>query len=87
MTTTKSEAKGQPGAAAGLLAGKVCVVSGVGPGLGRQAARALAAHGGDVVLAARREANLEEVLGEVTALGARALAVPTNIVDADACAR
>jgi NAD(P)-dependent dehydrogenase (short-subunit alcohol dehydrogenase family) len=86
MTTTKSKADGGAGTAAGLLAGKVCVVSGVGPGLGRQAARALAAHGADVVLAARREANLEEVLAEVTALGARALAVPTNIVDPDACA-
>jgi NAD(P)-dependent dehydrogenase (short-subunit alcohol dehydrogenase family) len=85
MTTTKSEAEG--GAlGSGLLSGKVCVVSGVGPGLGRQAALALAAHGADVVLAARREANLEAVLGEVTSLGARALAVPTNIVDPDACA-
>ena len=72
--------------ATGLLAGKVCVVSGVGPGLGRQAARALAAHGGDLVLAARRQANLERVLAEVHALGARAIAVPTNIVDEDACA-
>jgi NAD(P)-dependent dehydrogenase (short-subunit alcohol dehydrogenase family) len=85
MTTTKSETEGRTGAA-GLLSGKVCVVSGVGPGLGRQAARALAAHGAAVVLAARREANLEEVLAEVTSLGARALAVPTNIVDPDACA-
>jgi NAD(P)-dependent dehydrogenase (short-subunit alcohol dehydrogenase family) len=70
-----------------LLAGKVCVVSGVGPGLGRQAARALAAHGGDLVLAARRQANLDRVLAEVQDLGARAIAVPTNIVDEDACAR
>jgi NAD(P)-dependent dehydrogenase (short-subunit alcohol dehydrogenase family) len=86
MTTTKNEAESRAAAGAGLLAGKVCVVSGVGPGLGRQAARALAAHGADVVLAARREANLEEVLAEVTGLGARGLAVPTNIVDPDACA-
>src|SRR5580693_7095791 len=83
MTTQKEAEKAAP---TELLAGKVCVVSGVGPGLGRQAARALAVHGADVVLAARREANLKEVLGEVTALGARALAVPTNIVDPDACA-
>jgi NAD(P)-dependent dehydrogenase (short-subunit alcohol dehydrogenase family) len=86
MTTTKNEAESRAAAGAGLLAGKVCVVSGVGPGLGRQAARALAAHGADVVLAARREANLEEVLAEVTGLGVRGLAVPTNIVDPDACA-
>lgn len=71
----------------GLLAGKVCVVSGVGPGLGRQAARALAAHGGDLVLAARRQGNIDAVMTEVHALGARAIAVPTNIVDEEACAR
>jgi NAD(P)-dependent dehydrogenase (short-subunit alcohol dehydrogenase family) len=64
----------------------VCVVSGVGPGLGRQAARALAVHGGHLVLAARRQANLDRVLAEVHDLGARAIAVPTNIVDQDACA-
>jgi NAD(P)-dependent dehydrogenase (short-subunit alcohol dehydrogenase family) len=74
-------------AAAGLLAGKVCVVSGVGPGLGRQAARALAAHGADLVLAARTQSTLDDARAEVAALGARAIAVPTNIVDAEACAR
>ena len=63
------------------------MVSGVGPGLGRQAARALAAHGADLVLAARRQSTLDDVLAEVSALGARALAVPTDITDAEACAR
>jgi len=76
-----------PSPAAGLLSGKVCVVSGVGPGLGRQAARALAAHGATLVLGARRQASLDEVLAEVEGLGARAIAVPTNINDADQCAR
>jgi NAD(P)-dependent dehydrogenase (short-subunit alcohol dehydrogenase family) len=83
--TTKNEAAGRQGAS-GLLSGKVCVVSGVGPGLGRQAALALAAHGADVVLAARQQARLDEVLAEVTALGARGITVPTNIVDPEACA-
>ena len=91
MTTAERETKetkeGNRAGASGLLAGKVCVVSGVGPGLGRQAARALAAHGGDVVLAARKQPNLDGVLAEVHALGARAIAVPTNIVEDDACAR
>ena len=67
MTTAKSE--GAAAARAGLLSGKVCVVSGVGPGLGRQAAKALAAHGADLVLAARRQSTLDEVLAEVSALG------------------
>ncbi len=87
MTTAESEEESRDRAAAGLLAGKVCVVSGVGPGLGRQAARALAAHGADLVLAARRQSTLDEVLAEVSDIGARAITVPTNIVDPDACAR
>ena len=84
---TKETKEGNRAGAPDLLAGKVCVVSGVGPGLGRQAARALAAHGGDVVLAARKQPNLDSVLAEVHALGARAIAVPTNIVEEDACKR
>jgi NAD(P)-dependent dehydrogenase (short-subunit alcohol dehydrogenase family) len=70
-----------------LLSGKACVVSGVGPGLGRQAALALAAHGADVVLAARRQSTLDEVAAEVEALGGRTLALSTNIADAEQCER
>jgi NAD(P)-dependent dehydrogenase (short-subunit alcohol dehydrogenase family) len=78
----------QPAAVSpGLLSGKVCVVSGVGPGRGRQAARARAAHGADLVLAARRQTTLDEVLAEVSGMGARALVVPTDITDPEACAR
>jgi NAD(P)-dependent dehydrogenase (short-subunit alcohol dehydrogenase family) len=85
MTTGKSG--GAPEARAGLLSDKVCIVSGVGPGLGRQAAKALASHGADLVLAARRQSTLDEVLAEVSALGARAITVPTDITDPEACAR
>ena len=87
MTRSATPESPSPSPAAGLLSGKVCVVSGVGPGLGRQAARALAAHGATLVLGARRQASLDEVLAEVEGLGARAIAVPTNITDADQCAR
>ncbi|MGD0748791.1 MAG: SDR family oxidoreductase [Acidimicrobiales bacterium] len=87
MTTAQGKGAGGTAAAAGLLSGKVCVVSGVGPGLGRQAARALAAHGADLVLAARRQSTLDDVLAEVAGIGARAITVPTNIVDPEACAR
>src|SRR6202050_3291052 len=57
MTTTQNEA--EKAAPAGLLAGKVCVVSGVGPGLGRRVARALAAHGAGLGLGARRPSDLD----------------------------
>ena len=84
MSTTQNEE--EKAAPAGLLAGKVCVVSGVGPGLGRQAA-ALASHGADLVLAARRQSNLDEVAAEAREIGSRVVAVSTNVTNADACAR
>jgi NAD(P)-dependent dehydrogenase (short-subunit alcohol dehydrogenase family) len=59
----------------------------VGPGLGRQAARALANHGAHLVLAARRQASLDEVASEVEALGARTITVATDITDPEQCAR
>ena len=70
----------------GLLRDKVVVVSGIGPGLGRSLALRSAQAGADVVLASRTEKRLEEVAEEVTALGRRALVVPTDITDADDCA-
>lgn len=71
----------------GMLDGKVVVVSGVGPGLGRATALACAREGAAVVLTARNEARLVDVAGEIEALGGRALAVPANIARPDNCAR
>jgi len=68
-----------------LLEGKVAVVSGIGPGMGRDIALALAKEGADVVLGARTEAKLEAVAEEIRALGRRALPVPNNIADPDSC--
>jgi NAD(P)-dependent dehydrogenase (short-subunit alcohol dehydrogenase family) len=68
-----------------LLEGRVCVVSGAGPGLGRQVALAAARHGADVVLAARRQAVLDQLAGEVKELGRRVLSVPTDMTDARQC--
>ena len=67
--------------AGGLLEGRVVVVCGVGPGLGRAIALRSARAGADVVLAARTESRLKEVAGEVTALGRRAVTAVTDITD------
>jgi len=48
---------------------------------------ALARHGADLVLAARKRGNLEDVADEVQSLGARTLVVPTDITDEEQCAR
>src|SRR5438132_275572 len=70
-----------------LLADRVCVVAGVGPGMGQAIAHSLARHGAPVVLAARTESYLEEVADAIKSEGGRALVVPTNMVDADQCRR
>ncbi|KZM73792.1 SDR family oxidoreductase [Nocardia terpenica] len=65
----------------GLLADKVVVVSGVGPGLGRSIALQSAAAGARVVLAARTESRLREVAAEIEANGGAALSVTADITD------
>jgi NAD(P)-dependent dehydrogenase (short-subunit alcohol dehydrogenase family) len=64
-----------------LLAGKVAVISGVGPGLGRASAEQFAKAGADLVLASRTESRLHEVADDVRAIGVKALVVPTDIND------
>jgi NAD(P)-dependent dehydrogenase (short-subunit alcohol dehydrogenase family) len=55
-----------------VLAGKVAIVSGVGTGLGRSIALALARQGAGVALAARTESTLESIASEVKQTGGEA---------------
>jgi NAD(P)-dependent dehydrogenase (short-subunit alcohol dehydrogenase family) len=71
----------------GLLDGKVALVSGVGPGMGRDISLQLAEHGADVVLGARTEANVDAVADEVEALGRKAVRTPLDVTDKDSCQR
>lgn len=70
-----------------LLDGRVAVVSGVGPGMGRDIPLTLAAQGADLILGARRRDSLETVAAEVESLGRRAICVPTDIGVAKQCRR
>ena len=60
------------------LSGKVAVVTGGGRGIGRAIALELARHGADVAVSSRTRAQLEAVVAEVEALGARGLAVTAD---------
>ncbi|MGH9274045.1 MAG: SDR family NAD(P)-dependent oxidoreductase, partial [Acidimicrobiales bacterium] len=68
-----------------LLEGKVAIVSGIGPGMGRDISLLFAEHGADLVLGARTVANCESVADEVRALGRKAEVVSLDITDADSC--
>lgn len=68
-----------------LLKGKVAVVSGVGPGMGREVALALAREGADVVLGGRTGSRLAKVAAEVEGCGRRALSVTCDVTDEGAC--
>ena len=68
-----------------LLKDKVAIVSGVGPGMGQAAAKALAREGAAVALAARSADHLDQVAKEIAEAGGTAIAVPTDIVDPEQC--
>ena len=61
------------------LSGKVAVVTGAGRGMGRYMSLDLARYGADVVLCSRTLSELEQVGGEVEALGRKALVVPADV--------
>lgn len=64
-----------------LLEGKVVVLSGVGPGLGRALGAEAARMGADLVLVSRTERRLEKMAEVVRSRGRKALVVPTDITD------
>jgi NAD(P)-dependent dehydrogenase (short-subunit alcohol dehydrogenase family) len=68
-----------------LLQDKVIVLSGVGPGLGRALGEEAARLGADLVLASRTKKRLDKMAEVVRSHGRRALVVPTDIDDEDAC--
>lgn len=71
-------------AAANRMTGKVCLVTGGGSGIGRAAARKMAEKGATaVVIAGRREAEIESAAAECRMVGAQALAIRTDVTRED----
>lgn len=67
------------------LDGRVAIITGASSGIGAEAAETLAVAGADVVVAARRPDRLAATAERVRAAGRRALAMPTDVADAQAC--
>lgn len=68
------------------MQGRVGIVTGAGPGIGRATALAFARDGADVVIAARRPEPLEAMASELAAeTGRRILAVPCDLTNEADC--
>ena len=65
------------------IAGKVIAITGASSGIGEAAARHLAALGAQVVLGARRTANLDTIVAEITTAGGQARACALDVTDAN----
>ncbi|MDP4332192.1 SDR family NAD(P)-dependent oxidoreductase [Curtobacterium sp. A7_M15] len=61
--------------------GKIVVVTGASSGIGRAAAHEFARQGATLVLVARSHDSLEAAAAECRALGAEAVAIPTDVAD------
>ncbi len=63
------------------LDGKVAVVTGASSGIGEATAEALAAEGAAVVVSARREERLSDLVERINGNGGKALSVSCDVTD------
>ncbi|HZT81162.1 MAG TPA: SDR family NAD(P)-dependent oxidoreductase, partial [Gemmataceae bacterium] len=66
---------------------KVVIVTGASDGIGRELAVQLAAEGACLALASRNADRLNAVAAECVARGGRAVVIPTDVSDREACGR
>jgi NAD(P)-dependent dehydrogenase (short-subunit alcohol dehydrogenase family) len=62
-----------------VLAGKVAIVTGASSGIGHATAKLFAQEGARVVVTARRQAELDALVTQITAAGGRAIAVAGDV--------
>ncbi|TVS15560.1 MAG: SDR family NAD(P)-dependent oxidoreductase, partial [Gammaproteobacteria bacterium] len=59
--------------------GKVALITGASSGIGRATAELFAANGAKVVVAARRQDELDSLVAEIEAQGGQATAIQTDV--------
>lgn len=63
------------------LIGKIAIITGASSGIGRAAALLFAGEGARVVVAGRRQPELDSLVSQITASGGQAVAVPGDVRD------
>lgn len=76
-----------PHPGSGLLVGRTAMVTGVGPGMGRDVSLALGREGADLILVARSDRSAPSVAEELIAMGRRAVVMQGDVSDPHDCAR
>ena len=64
-----------------MLKDKVCILAGASSGIGYATAKLFAAEGAKVVVGARRQAELEQLVGEIAHTGGQAVALAGDVSD------
>jgi len=70
-----------------ILAGKVVIVTGAGPGMGQAMCRGAAREGAKVAISARSAQAIDAIRDDIVASGGEAIAVPTDVTDMAQCRR
>ena len=65
----------------GPLTGRTAAITGASSGIGEATALALAAQGAAVALGARRKDRIDDVAGQITELGGKAIALEVDVAD------
>jgi NAD(P)-dependent dehydrogenase (short-subunit alcohol dehydrogenase family) len=69
-----------------LIKDKVAVVTGIGPGMGKEIALLLARHGARLAIGARSSAAVAETAAEIRAMGGEVVTATTDLADEESCA-
>lgn len=71
----------------GMLTDRTAVVTGIGPGMGRDISLGLAREGADLILVGRSDRHMPAVAAEIEELGRRAVTVRADVTKPEDCKR